>query len=308
MRLEYFSYLIELSKHTSMSEASKALHITTPALSIALKKLEDEFSTELIYTDNKGTRLTKKGEVLVENSQKFLAFLSDFKNSTHLTIPQPYTINLLAAYGARDDFMPSLRKQLNENMPYLFLNTTYSTSESLLSEFSANNYELGLLYNTVINDTKTCIIPDDIEFIPLFSSCLYCIAHKDSPIANYKKISLNTLARLRIPIIISGAQAHSMIDLLKHFPAIKNTDYTESYLALLKQLSNNLGVTLSSTSLSSNNKIPNTVAKDCVFIKISDNISFQLGFIKKKNLLSPYIDDFINYTISFIQNYSSSHK
>lgn len=307
MRLEYFLYLIELSKHSSMSEASKALHITTPALSIALKKLEDEFATKLIYTDNKGTTLTEKGNLLVKNSQKFFNFLTEFKNENNIAT-QTSNINLLAAYGARDDFMATLHKQLKEDFPHILLNTTYTSSEMLLSEFLSNNYDLGLLYNTFVNGVPSCYITEEIEFIPLFTSNLYCVTHKDSIISNHKTISLNTLARLQIPIIILATQSESLINLLNHFPAIQNKEITESYPFLLKQLTNNLGVTLSSTSLSSNYNIPNIVAKDCSFIKISDDISFQLGFIKKKDNNSINIYNFINYVSNHIRNFNKFSK
>lgn len=57
--------LREILRHGSVSKAAKALHVSQPALSGALKQLRYQFGDELIVRSNGTMRLTKKAEALL---------------------------------------------------------------------------------------------------------------------------------------------------------------------------------------------------------------------------------------------------
>ena len=48
MTLQQLSYILELSRHNSISAAAHALNISQPSLSTAIKDLEKEFTTRLL--------------------------------------------------------------------------------------------------------------------------------------------------------------------------------------------------------------------------------------------------------------------
>lgn len=75
MNINQLEYLRELIKEGSYIKAAKKLYISQPALSKAIKNLEDELETELFYRDGKSVRLTSAGEIFyryVENSLREL--------------------------------------------------------------------------------------------------------------------------------------------------------------------------------------------------------------------------------------------
>lgn len=303
MRLEYLQYLIEVDKHTSMSEASKALHLTPPTLSIAISKLEEELNSKLIVADNRGTVLTPKGKLLVEKSIEFFNFLAEFKGPQSID-SEPYTISLLGAYGIRDDFLTAFSQSMKNTFPFIIINAIYMNSDMLITEFLSNQYDVGLMYNIKINGTYSYEIPSSIDFVPLFKSNLYCIAHKDSIVADYKTISLNTLFRLQIPIIGSNEQKDAFYNLLNNFATPHKVEMLESYLLLQKRLSNNLGVTISTMSIASANHSPITIANNCIAIKINDDISIHLGYLIRKEPISINLNIFLDYLSSYIHDCS----
>lgn len=305
MRLEYLQYLIEVSRHTSMSEASKALHLTPPTLSIAINKLEEELHTKLIIADNKGTVLTEKGKLLAEKSNEFFDFLANLKG---VQPPEAKlcTIALLAAYGIRDDFLTAFAQTAKNALPQMIIHATYTDSESLISEFLANTYDLGLTYNTKINGKYSYEIPDKLAFVPLFKCNLYCIAHKNSIAASYKTISLNTLFRLNIPILSPlSDQQKSLTRLLSHFTDSPKIETLDSYLLFQQSLSNNLGVTISIMSIASAAHIPITMANDCVAVKLNDDISVHLGYLINKDNASENSNIFLEYLAAYIHDYTN---
>ena len=62
MTLEQLTYLIELSRHHSISEAADALYITQSALSMSLGTLEKELGLTLFDRSNKGISPTEEGQ------------------------------------------------------------------------------------------------------------------------------------------------------------------------------------------------------------------------------------------------------
>lgn len=66
------SYFLESARTGNLSRAAERLGITQPALTMALRRLEDSLGVELFHRSKKGVRLTKAGE-LFQTEAKSLA-------------------------------------------------------------------------------------------------------------------------------------------------------------------------------------------------------------------------------------------
>lgn len=64
MRLQHLQLLLTIAQHGSLRACAEALNVTQPALSKALRQLEDEFGTALVIRGPKGVRLAPAGELL----------------------------------------------------------------------------------------------------------------------------------------------------------------------------------------------------------------------------------------------------
>ncbi|MDE7371251.1 MAG: LysR family transcriptional regulator [Desulfovibrio sp.] len=72
MRLEQLRYLIAIIECSSFNKASKILHITQPALTSAIKALEEELGIPLLARNNKGVCPTAWGQKVYTDSVAFL--------------------------------------------------------------------------------------------------------------------------------------------------------------------------------------------------------------------------------------------
>ena len=61
MTLQQLSYILELSKHNSISAAAQAVNISQPSLSTAIRDLEKEFSLTLVARTRHGIMFTPAG-------------------------------------------------------------------------------------------------------------------------------------------------------------------------------------------------------------------------------------------------------
>lgn len=58
--LELYRVFYTVAKHNHMTKASEELHISQPAISQSIKKLEDQLGGTLFFRSNKGMSLTQK--------------------------------------------------------------------------------------------------------------------------------------------------------------------------------------------------------------------------------------------------------
>lgn len=72
MRLQQLQLLLSIAQTGSLRASAEALHVTQPALSKALKQLEDEFGTTLVQRGPRGVRLGPAGELLAVRAASVL--------------------------------------------------------------------------------------------------------------------------------------------------------------------------------------------------------------------------------------------
>ena len=72
-------YLLKISQYKSFSAAAEALHISQPALSSAIKTLEEQLGTKLLNRTNKGVSLTEDGKKVIEKAKQVFSLLDDIE-------------------------------------------------------------------------------------------------------------------------------------------------------------------------------------------------------------------------------------
>ena len=77
MRIEQLEFIAAVTQHGSLRWASERLHISQPALSEAVTKLERELGVTLLDRRRSGTRISRRGREL---QQHMVEVLEDIKN------------------------------------------------------------------------------------------------------------------------------------------------------------------------------------------------------------------------------------
>lgn len=86
MRISTLRYFYEVAQIKSISKVAAIFHISQPALSNQLFKLESEFGEKLFERSNRGVELTEKGEILYEYAKEIIMqydnLLQDMKSES----------------------------------------------------------------------------------------------------------------------------------------------------------------------------------------------------------------------------------
>ena len=78
--LELYRVFYIVAKHRHMTKASEELHISQPAISQSIKKLEDQLGGTLFLRSNKGMELTAEGKMFYEYVKGALELINNAEN------------------------------------------------------------------------------------------------------------------------------------------------------------------------------------------------------------------------------------
>ena len=141
-QLEMFAAVIE---EGSISRAAQRVCRTGPAVSIALKKLEDEMGTPLFERDDRHShRLTASGELLYEHAKRILDLRREaetaVKHSSHDATLRIGTHESTSLY-----LLPSLIARLNQAHPAIKTEVICGNADRLLLALANRTIELALI-------------------------------------------------------------------------------------------------------------------------------------------------------------------
>jgi DNA-binding transcriptional LysR family regulator len=83
MDINRLRYFVALNNCDSMREAAEHLHISQPALSKAMKVLEDELQVQLLVSSGRGVLITDQGKVIAEKASRILDQVENLSQPAH---------------------------------------------------------------------------------------------------------------------------------------------------------------------------------------------------------------------------------
>ena len=81
MNITQLEQLIEIAKRKTLSAAAESLHISQPALSQSMQKLENDLGTTLFDRTKNSIQLNETGEVAVKYAETVLNTVSNMRNN-----------------------------------------------------------------------------------------------------------------------------------------------------------------------------------------------------------------------------------
>ncbi len=148
--LELYRIFYNVAKNNHMTKASEELHISQPAISQSIKKLENQLGGTLFLRSNKGMELTEEGKMFYEYVKGALELINNaeneftsFKNLTkgEIRIGCSTTLTKLI-------LIDSL-KQFHNDYPNININITNDLTSNLI-----NDLKLGKLDFVIFNESN----------------------------------------------------------------------------------------------------------------------------------------------------------
>jgi DNA-binding transcriptional LysR family regulator len=161
--LELYKIFCLVVRAGNISHAAKELYLTQPAVSMAIRQLEEKLGKELLVRTSKGVKPTIEGEVLFQYIDQALNLID--------TAEKKYTdfVNMKMGevrIGANDTIishylMPVIERYVSE-YPNVNINVTNRTSGETLKLLRNGNVDLGFI-NLPIPSDKSLIVTECME-------------------------------------------------------------------------------------------------------------------------------------------------
>lgn len=143
-------YFIEVAQVLNLSRASERLGISQPSLSVAIKRLEEEIGTALLFRHRKGVNLTQAGKQLLAHARQLLQYWDAIKMqalASHHEVQGSFILGCHPSIGLSclSGFLPELLLK----HPKLEIQLFHDISRKINERIINLSLDLGIVVNPV---------------------------------------------------------------------------------------------------------------------------------------------------------------
>ena len=226
-QLEIFQ---SVATHRSFTKAAKEIRIAQPAVSIAIRKLEEELELQLFNRSEKKVFLTAEGEVLLNHarslSDQFNAAISNMNDLKELKKGK-VRIGMPAMMGAY--FFPEVFAKFKKAYPFLNIQVHDEGTKIIQNRLITGEIELGVV---TIGET-----PGNLEVQPFLSQEMLLFVRKDHHFAKRKKVKFEEVVNEDLITVKEGYFLREAINRMSRGAQIKpNITFETNLMTLTRSL------------------------------------------------------------------------
>ena len=241
MDLRKLEIFIAVAQLKSFSQAALALHMAQPAVSIAVRKLEESLNSQLFDRSGRKVELTAEGQNLLGRAQHILAEMEDLSRSMgamndllegELRIACP---SMLATY-----FLPDLLSEFLTTHPGLKASVTQAGTTRVEQMLLEDNIELGV---TTFQDSPNLA---ELELVPLLNEQMVLCVGNEHPWSARRQVNITDLQDFPMVVYESGYFIRARLDqLCAEFDVRPDFRLQSNFLPLLlKMVRQGMGATV----------------------------------------------------------------
>lgn len=278
MDLHYLEIFNTVAKNESYKKASDILHISQPALSIQIKKLEEQIGLKLFNKIGNKVHLSENGLMLYEYTKKIFSIISDLENN--ISDKKNFidgTLNIGGSNTPGSYLLPEIIGGFKKTYPQININLHIANTTEIAHLI--NNGTLDFAVNGG-NSTYS----NYIYVKKLFEEKLVFVASPENRLVNKKIITVEDLKSTGFVVHKTDSQLYTYYkNFIKEFNLDENVSmYLGNNEAIKKAVCSNLGISL----------IPYATVK----------FELKYGLLKVLN----FPDYHVNYPYSLIYNKNKS--
>lgn len=175
-------YFVSVIDNKSFRKAAEKLNVTQPALSIAIKKLENELDVQLIDKDFKDVCCTEIGKEFYQNAKHLLAeadslftrcrsYANDGKDVIRLGLP----------FSFCNHYIPLIYSEFEKKHPNIHVSITQEGIERLENEVLDDEFDFVMIHAETGNP--------DLEYAKIGEAELYVCCSHDNPLSGYEQVT-----------------------------------------------------------------------------------------------------------------------
>ena len=194
MRIQQLQYLEKIVESGSINEAAKALFLSQPSLSNAIKELEQEMDLQLLVRQKSGVSLTNEGREFMIYARQILdqVKLMEAKYKQHTVRKQAFSVSAQHYAFVVHAFVDLIKQVDAEEYQFTLRETE---TQNILEDVMSFKSSLGILYLNKFNrQVLTKLFKEKkLKFTPLFKAKPHVFVCRDNPLAQKASVKLRDL-------------------------------------------------------------------------------------------------------------------
>ena len=211
INLELYKIFYVVAKYKHMTKASEELHISQPAISQAIKKLEDQLGGTLFLRSNKGMELTEEGKMFFNYVKGALELINNAENEfTSFKALSKGEIKIGCSTTLTKLVLIDALKKFHSDYPNININITNDLTSNLINDLKLGKLDFVIFNESNIKETNL----DLTKIKELKQGFVYNPLFYNDQIISFKDLN-------DYPLILQKEEANSR-KLLDHIVLQKN--------------------------------------------------------------------------------------
>ncbi len=223
-------YFHEVAKLSSFTRAAESLSIAQPAVSMAIKRLEEQLRLTLFHRKDRKIALTDEGEKLYQQSTRIIQAMNDAdlemdelrgleKGVVHLGVP-----GMLGSY-----FFPPLVMAFKHRYPKLRLSVLESGAWQLQQMLENGDIDLAVI--------ESGGIPDNVDATPILRDEMQVVVSTDHPLAKVNSVTPKELFEHELVVFRQGYFHRRLLDQMAEEAGIEpSISFETNLLPLIRSI------------------------------------------------------------------------
>lgn len=203
MRIEQLEYIAAVIEHGSLRRASEHLHISQPALSEAVSKLERELGVSLLDRRRSGARISRRGRDLLENMVEVLDAVDRLRTAAGDSSAGARTIRIGTVSAATSTLLAPALRDFRRSHPLTTIELVNTQQAQINEGLSEGSLDIGLV-NMLEGDDP----PNDLVVTGLVEGRPVAVLPVTHPLAARDEVTLEELRREQFVAMRSGYLMH----------------------------------------------------------------------------------------------------
>ena len=204
MDLRQLRFMLEVARAGSFTRAAQRLHIAQPALSIAIRKLEEELEVQLFNRRDRTITLTAEGEALARHAQlmeqQMVAARQELDDLRGLLRGE---VRMGLSPMLSSHFFPQILASFKRRYPALQLSINGDSARNIQRKIASGSLDMGVIAGTV---------PEGLDAHLLVRDEVVACVHRSHHLAGKKKAPLRKLLAEPLIHFSEGYHLRELID------------------------------------------------------------------------------------------------
>lgn len=204
LTLQQLKLFEAVSRNRSFTRAAEELFLTQPAISIQIKRLEEQVGLPLFEQVGKRIFPTAAGKAMYEASCDILNRINQLREAVDDLQGKIQGPIDLAVVTTSKYFMPHLLGSFLQQYPDVVPKLRFTNRATVIQRLYENLDDF-VVMGQIPND-------DNLQAYPFLENVIAIVAHPDHPLANKKRVTLKQLASQRFLVREQGSGTRMVVD------------------------------------------------------------------------------------------------